>query len=201
MVSRTLYFDIDSTLWPAETEYMANAIELFGKELDTTYQYNDKWLEENYGPNYVDMFYLDPANIAQREVYPGVVEGIQYAYKKLGFNIHFLSHNSTPADMFEPVDKWLWDNLRIDFDLTIFEASNCKVAYMQDDPTAWGIVEDKPKTIFDAYDAGYVVFGKRQPWNLQIVDGGGIIFFNEWTEFPQLLYKRLMFGDVVLAYA
>lgn len=196
---RVVYIDIDSTIWPAEVEYDRVAMELFGKPFGENW-YNIPELKERFGPNFSRIFEdaLHPYSVWERELYPHVTEALQYMVE-LGLDVHFLSHNPKPKVMIDPVWEWLLEKSGInDFELTILRSDYSKIEFMQSDPFAWAIIDDKVETLLEACEAGYVTVAKQQPWNLTLQGKVGILSFDSWQILPSLLYKRLMFGDICL---
>lgn len=187
---KTLYVDIDSTIWFAEAAYEQAEMELHG-----TTDITSKWFEvheliERYGKNFVEIFKkaLDPALIAQRDMFPGV----ETALKELsdeGFDIHFLSHSHFPEATYIPMREWLRNSLDFPFMLTLTEERSAKLPTMSYDPHTWGVIEDTPSTLQDAVNAGYETFGKVTTMN-QMCDIPGVAWFDDWVEVPSLVRMR-----------
>ena len=191
---RTLYIDIDSTIWPAEDVYAKNAIELFGSNYPMTVQYDEQFFKDTYGPGYGDIFKFNPEEIADRVLYPYAAWALNYLYG-LGFELHFLSHNPAPHKMRKPVQAWLESKLQVPFKLTVFGARNCKVNFMAGEDYAWGIIEDKPSTLAKAHRHGYVTIAKEQPWNLRTIEECGILSFSSWLQIPGMVTNVLEKGQ------
>lgn len=189
----TLYVDIDSTIWPAEDEYDRAAMELYGVEFGTDW-YSEAELIERFGPDYQKIFSyaLRPERVTERKLYPHAYATLRNLGKT--FRLHFISHNYEPDDIESRVREWLERRLGGQFDLTVYPPYNDKVATMNADPFAYGIIEDKATTLVDAMKAGYVTIAKRQPWNLSIVDKYGIMSFDDWVEVPTLVEYRELIG-------
>lgn len=203
-MNRTVYIDIDDTIWDAEGRVLQTLAEKYGinktREEVTYWGCYADWL--NNDDNWFDMAFgdaLDPAQVKERELFPNVARVLEILHDN-EINLHFISHNPKPNKMVTPVHEWLLDKLPgLAFSLTIFGARNDKVKFMQNDPSAWAIVEDKYTTLASAAKAGYVAFGKVREYNrLDIAENPAILPFEDWNEFGKMFYKRLMFGDRVL---
>lgn len=194
-MSRSLYVDIDSTIWdlhPWVFEAIYNQHGIKVTEDDIT-KWN--WAENLLGKGWWSVFEeaLDPDRVMDRELFPNCAEALTVLSQAFDFDIHFLSHNPKPDKLREPIFKWLCNELDIPFSLTIFGARNDKVDFMKEDESAWGIVEDKGKTLKRADDQAFYAFGKRYSHNqnLQNDDGYGIIWFDDWDEMPELVAEVL----------
>lgn len=191
MTKPTLYLDIDSTVWAAENEYDAAALELYGIPFNTGRWYANEELVETFGPDYTKLFRhaLKPDKVHERKLYPGA----HWALLDLNnhFNLHFISHNPFPNEFYRPVHKWLSMYL-MDFALTITPDSQCKINMMHDDMDAWGIIEDKAETIERAWLSGYDVLVREHPWNLDVREEYGIMSFTDWLKVPDMV-KELAF--------
>jgi phosphoglycolate phosphatase-like HAD superfamily hydrolase len=194
-VDRTLYLDLDSTLWDTHPLYVKAQMELFGKampyeEINHWYAYRDY-----HGDGFYTMFdwALDPDHLDKRELYPGVSEALT-DISSLGFVFHIISHNTNPKWR-GPYLAWLDSVLPIQFDFTLFGSRNDKVAKMKEDPTAFGIVEDKAETALKAMRAGYNVFVKAHPWNMECEH---VTYrFQDWEQMPSLVQLALGTKEVV----
>src|SRR5215213_8288729 len=111
MISKTLYIDVDSTLWPAEKEYDYWEQRLHGTQELCKYFFTADELAEKYG----DVFYeiirraLDPDKMHERELYDGAAEVLCNLYHGMhgGFDLHFISHNFFAKDTKPALRKWL----------------------------------------------------------------------------------------------
>lgn len=179
---RTLYIDIDSTIWPAEVEYDIAETEMYGSKLLSSDWYDIPELIRIFGENYKDIFWraLSPERVSNRRLYPHVAAALRSLYV-MDLEFHFFTHNPFPDDMYEPLHDWLSRDLTVPFELTVKEEHNCKVAAMKDDPTAWGIVEDRHHTLFKAHAAGYHAFGMKQPWNRNFREPT-VNWFDNWLD-------------------
>jgi hypothetical protein len=194
-MTRTLYMDLDSTLWDTHPLYIKAQMELFGKampyeEITHWYAYRDF-----HGDGFYTMFdwALDPDHLEKRELYPGVQEALANI-NSMGFRFHIISHNTNPKWR-GPYLEWLDTVLPVQFDFTLFGSRNDKVLKMKEDPTAWGIVEDKAETALKAMRAGYKVFVKAHPWNYDCEDK--TYRFEDWDEMPHLIKMALGTKEVV----
>lgn len=183
----TLYIDIDSTIWPAELEYEKAEMELYGTKLLSTGWYDVPRLIETFGSNYQEIFWkaLAPEKVMEREFYPNCLEALYDLYS-MGFDIHFITHNPFREMMSDPLFDWLNLSLIHPLELTVYAEHNCKVETMNQDPTAWGIIEDRPSMLSKAVDSGYKAYGKKQVWN-QRDPVGGVWWFNDWSVVPSLI--------------
>lgn len=186
---RTLYIDVDSTIWPAEVEYLKAEMKLHG-----TQNFLDKWFEhheliEMYGEDYSDIFKvaLDPSSVHERELYPYVAEYLCNLYHGMcgGFDLHFISHNMFASEIRQPMHDWLSSKMHthVEFELTVVHQRFRKENIMKQDPGAWGLVDDVPKNLHRAREAGFHVFCKAQSWN----EGIDVPRFEEWYELPELI--------------
>jgi hypothetical protein len=187
-LNRTLYIDIDSTIWPAEEQYSKAAKELFGKELKSNQWYTVDELIAVFGSDYRKIFSyaLQPQRMPLRKLYPHVYTAL-LSLTALGFRLHFISHNE---HRFQPaIRSWLRKKLgNIQFNLTVQPVEVLdKVEYMTYDPYAWGIIEDKAETLIDAVEADYISIAKSQPWNLTVAQQYAILSFETWDEVPALV--------------
>jgi hypothetical protein len=197
-LNRTLYIDIDSTIWPAEEQYSQAAKELFGKELKSNQWYTVDELLDVFGPDYRKIFSyaLQPQRMPLRKLYPHVYTTL-LTLTAIGFKLHFISHNE---HRFQPaIRSWLRKKLgNIQFNLTVQPVEVLdKVQYMGFDPYAWGIIEDKTDTLVDAVESGYISIAKTQPWNLTAVQQYGILSFETWDELPTLVKRALRISEEV----
>lgn len=189
MGSKTLYLDLDSTLWDTHPLYVKAQMELFGKampyeEINHWYAYRDF-----HGDGFYTMFdhALDPEHLDKRELYPGVEDAL-LKLAAMGFDFHIISHNTNPRWR-GPYLSWLDSVLPIEFEFTLFGSRNDKVAKMKEDPTAYGIVEDKAGTAMKAHRAGYKVFVKAHPWNYECE---GVTYrFKDWADMPRMVRESM----------
>ncbi len=201
MSRKTLYIDIDSTIWDMESVVFATMQREFGIEItheDIT-QWDTipelvGWCDGWFDKCFKDAF--DPEQVGQRRLYPHVGKALLNMWVSYGLSFHFLSHNPEPRKMQEPVRQWLHDHLLVPFEVTVFGARNDKINFMQDDPNAWGIVEDKPSTLAKAAKSEYVTIAKRHPYNLNIIDQYDILSFDHWRDVPDLVHNIVVEGEV-----
>ena len=199
-MSKTLYIDIDSTIWDTN-ETVLNTLK---RDLGIEAKYEDitywGYYEDLVGGgegwfNKVFKDAFDPYQVYHRELYPGVEDALHTLWTRDNFRFHFLSHNPEPTKMIAPVNEWLHSKLTVPFRLTIFGARNCKINFMDTDTSAWGIVEDKPSTLAKAAKNGYATIAKSHPYNLTTIDQYDIISFGSWSEVPALVRKEIERGD------
>lgn len=176
----------DSTIWPAEVEYLKAE-----KELHGTQNFLDKWFEhhelvERYGEDYSDIFKLAlaPDRVREREMYPYAAECLRKMYLD-GFGLHFISHNMFASDIREPIREWIRVKVGagVVFGLTVMHQRFRKENIMKQDPTAWLLIDDVPKNLSRARAAGYHVLCKAHHWN----EGVSAIRFTDWFEVPGLI--------------
>lgn len=185
---KTLYIDIDSTIWPAEEEYDRAAMELYGIPFGKDW-YDVEELIEKFGPDYKQVFRhaLDPERILTRKLYPGVATALYELYVESNFTLHFISHND--HDLEAGLEQWLTNILNIPFDITVYPVEIMdKVKWMMYDPNAFALIEDKPAALLDSAVTGYITLAKRQPWNrLTLQENPDIIGFDNWIYVPYML--------------
>jgi hypothetical protein len=190
-VRKTLYIDIDSTIWPAEDEYTRAEMAAYGTDLLRTQYFTQEEMLANYGPGYEDVFKdaLSPDRVHERELYPDCAEIICNLYHGINFqayDIHFISHSFFASDIREPLREWLKSvmHVGVEFELTVKHERFIKANIMRKDPTAFALIDDRPKNVLLAKEAGYVTLCKRQVWN----EGINVTMFDNWSEIPDLLY-------------
>lgn len=187
---KTLYVDIDSTIWPLN-DYMHDAmlsltgIHINHEDVTTWDYYFNLGVERELVLEAFDIA-LSPDKVADRPLYDGVADAL-LRLSETGFHVHFLSHNPCPKPLHDAVYNWLMSKLMFPYSLTIFGARNCKVAFMREDSEAYGIIEDKPSTLIKAHKSEFVTIAKRQPWNLTTIEEYGIMSFDAWREVPKLV--------------
>jgi hypothetical protein len=188
---RTLYIDIDSTIWPAEDEYTRAEMAAYGTDKLRTKYFTVEEMKEQYGEDYEAVFKdaLSPARVHERELYPGCAEIICNLYHGMngGFDIHFISHSFFASDIRPPLREWLEDvmHVGVEFELTVKHERFIKANIMAKDPTAFALIDDRPKNVLLAQAAGYEVMCKNQVWNKQLVSW--VPMFDYWQEVPDLL--------------
>lgn len=186
----TLYVDIDDTLYHALPLYSVVEMEMYGTDRIRRKYYEPDELVEMYGENYKEMFYraLSPERVKDRVMYPYVKRALGRLYLE-GFDIHFLTHTHFPDDMYEPLCEWLNENLsNMPFELDAFEESTPKVEYMDKDPYAYGIIDDRFKTLKEVHNAGYKVYGKKQITNAH-TRVPYVKWFEDWTDVPEMIME------------
>lgn len=180
---RRLIVDVDNVLWDAYPWTLEAVKQRFDK--DITLEDVGHWFgwEPLLGKDWFDAFTiaLDPARVQDREPLPDAPE-VLYRLAK-DFWIHFVSHNPRPKALYKPLYEWIEDNFYLDqeFNLTVFGARNCKVAYMEELGDCWGIIEDKPSTLRKASNKGYATFGRVTGLNAH-EDIPRVNWFEEWDE-------------------
>lgn len=197
-MTRRLYVDIDSCIYPAEDLYDAAALELFGKPFglkESDHYFIPDEMRARFGPDYARIFdlALAPERVHERELYTGVERALFDIWYRLEMDITFISYNHKPGPLREPVREWLESRLAFPFDLTIYGHRNDKTATMTADPSAWGIVEDSPKTLLKSARKGFATFGIHQAWNENLTTDPncGIMWFDEWEKLPDLVERAL----------
>lgn len=197
-MNKTIYVDVDSTIWPAELEYTRSEMRLHGTDDLVKNWYDVPELKAKYGEDYREIFWdaLNPKKVLDRVMYPGVENAVLTLRYELGFNIHFITHSPFPEQMEPAMREWfdfvLGDVPGFVPDLTVYDESNCKATTMASDPTAWGIIEDKPSTAHAAIQRGYRVYLKRHVWNREYLkDNTQVQGFDEWKYIPGMVAKDL----------
>jgi hypothetical protein len=197
-MTKTLYIDVDSTIWPAEQKYMEVEKELYGTELFCTkYWGADEWKEVcGESIEVLLMNALNPEDIPNRKLYDGCAEVLCNLYHGIAsepFNFHFVSHNYFAKDTRGPLNDWLHDMMHtgVDFKLTVYHSRFRKENTMLKDPTAFALLDDMPRNVEGAIDAGFPVFVKRQKWNRMLEDTAGAYLFDSWYELPEIIEKQL----------
>lgn len=195
---RTMYIDIDSTIWPAEVEYTRSEMRMHGTDDLIKNWYDVPELEAKYGKDYKDIFWdaLNPRKVLDRVTYPGFETAVLRLRYEYGFNIHFITHNPFPGQMEAPLRTW-FHHIFMDVAgfvprLTVYEEDNCKADTMKADPTAWGIIEDKPSTAQAALEQGYKVYMKLHVWNREYVEQNCLVRgFDDWVKLPGMVEQDL----------
>jgi hypothetical protein len=173
-------------------------MELYGTKMLTTHWYHHKELVEVFGENYHQIFWkaLDPDNIQERKLYDGCAEvlcNLNHGVVGEPFNLHFISHNPFAKDIREPMNEWLTSVLHTatDFELTVYHERFNKSSTMKKDPTAFGLIDDVPKNVLGAKEAGFSAYAKKHPWNKDVP----VPLFDSWHELPELIEKDLTNTD------
>jgi hypothetical protein len=79
--------------------------------------------------------------------------------------------------------SWIGGCVTVPFDITPTEEANDKIEILSDDPSAWGIIEDRASTLRKAVEEGYYAFGKITDVNYH-EDIGGVRWFDDWRLVP-----------------
>jgi len=181
--NKTLYIDIDSTIWAPEPEYDKVEYAMYG-----TTRLSKEWFEpdelvEIYGPDFKQIFWkaLAPEKVAEREMFPHVGETLDQL-NFMGYNIHFLTHTHFPDEMRKPLHAWISECTLAPFEITPTEEANDKIDIIAEDPSAWGVIEDRVSTLTKAVEEGYYAFGKRT--HVNDVDIPGVRWFDDWRLIP-----------------
>jgi hypothetical protein len=192
--------DLDSTIWDSQSLYSEAAEELFGHGYsanDVTHYY---WLRDEYGENYWQIFdkALHPDWIHKREMYPHVVDTVE-DLKDFGVDIHFVTHNVHPDLVREPLKKWLQEHFG---EVGLSVTSVGKKVPILKRIGAFGIVDDKPKTLQEVKDAGLKPIAFLQPWNREFVESDPYLEgFGCWKEGYDILIEEVLtrqFSDILL---
>lgn len=187
----TLYVDIDDTLYSALPLYSMVEREMYDTDRLRRKYYEPEEMVQMYGENYKEMFYraLAPDKIKDRVLYPNVDSALHWLYIQ-GFDIHFITHTHFPDEMYRPLREWLRQNLTIPFRLDAFEESIPKVEYLEADPNAFGIIDDRFKTLRQVYQAGYKVYGMKQHTNCH-TRVSYVKWFDDWSDIPEMVSEDL----------
>lgn len=203
--SRVLVLDIDSTIWDMQPWMTEAAWSLYGIEYD--YDKHKEWsyYHQIMKPEQVYSIFdvvLDPRRVMSRPWYPSCLETLRYLHRYLGVELHFLSHNHYPERMIEPINRWLRRNLGFDeFAVEIGRVDELdKVDYARK-VGAFGLIDDKPKTLEDAYwdrywnyiDQPFLLATKIHPWNRELCEGEDAIArgFTSWTQVNGMVKRFL----------
>lgn len=187
---RTLYIDIDSTIWPAEDEYREAEMAIYGTDKLRFNYYTPEEMQEMYGENYKELLFkaLSPDKVMERELYPGCAEILCNLYRGMngGYDLYFLSHNHFAKEMDGPLREWLDREMHpgVEYQLKVMHERYNKYAFMRKDPTAYALIDDRPRNVLDAQREGYHVLSKKQTWNEHL---DSVPMFDDWYEVPNYL--------------
>jgi hypothetical protein len=197
-MTQTLYIDLDSTCWPAERRYAEVEKELYGTDIFCTkYWGADEWEEVCGEPiEVLLMNALNPADIPNRELYDGCAEVLCSLYHGIAgepLNLYFVSHSYFAKNTRDPLYDWLEDKMHsgVEFELKVYHSRFRKENTMLKDPTAFALLDDMPRNVEGAVDAGFPVFVKRQKWNKLLEGTEGAYFFDSWYELPEMINNQL----------
>lgn len=190
---RTIYIDVDSTIWDLFPDQKYFAKKLYGIDLKEEQVDRWNWCYRVFGDDGFDIFrhILVPNRVQGRELYDGCAEALLDLYES-GFDITFLSHHWNPKAMEPAVREWLQSKLEFPFSVTLMGARNDKIDYMMEDPSACTIIEDKPSTLKKGIESGIPVVAKMQRWNMDLIEKEDVLSFVEWDEAPHLLKNMIL---------
>jgi hypothetical protein len=188
---KTLYVDVDDTLYSALPLYSIAEREMHGTDRLRKRYYEPHEMVEMYGEDFKEIFYraLSPEKVHDREMYPNVPEALSRLYDE--YDVHFLTHTHFPNEMYVPLREWLRQNLTIPFNLTAIPEDIPKVEVLEADSTTYGIIDDRFKTLRDAYRAGYRVYGMKQHTNCH-TRVPYVKWFEDWRQVPDLIFEMEM---------
>lgn len=187
-MSKTIYCDVDSTIYDLFPLQKEAALKRYGVELKRNQIDRWNWCYRMFGDDGFELFkdVLTPENIERRELYDGAKEALERLYD-LGFNLYFLSHHWSPREMEAPVREWLHSEIDRPLTVKLMGARNCKVEFALDDPTTGGIIEDKPSTLAKANKKGVPCVAIQQLWNMETIDTYNLLSVTKWFEMPELI--------------
>lgn len=181
---RTLYVDLDSTLWPAEDLYTdaLTKISMTDFLMQDLYKDNDQQVVNSF----IDAILND--DIDERELYPGAAASLTELVWEHEFDVVIITHNPKPEERGPGMEAWLRREFPFDFEFKAMEAEHCKIETMQEDENAWGIIEDKPATLVKAAEMGYNTYALLHPWNLKTVkEHTGIRGSAHWSDLQVMI--------------
>ena len=179
--------DVDSTVWDL-TAWVCEAVgDVTGETLDPKSLSTWTHVLDAYGEEAAMEVYeraLSPERVREREPYPGSAEVIRTLQEE-GIHVHFITHNWDPEAMTPRLDPWLREHFGPNIGLTV--TTEDKLGILRE-LGAFGLVDDKPRTIARVADAGLWAATLIQPWNRELVeDHPKIHGFTHWREMPDLL--------------
>jgi uncharacterized HAD superfamily protein len=168
--------DIDSTLHHYWDRLSDAARRRFGIELPYEEQFD--WGITRLKPKQLEVCiaetHSDEAILAGTP-YPGAVETVR-RWHEAGHFIHITSHRSVACH--EATERWLtsidlpYDELYCSFD----KVGRCQEIAID------VLIDDSPRNIEQAIEAGIVAATLRHPWNRDVCDVEDVIAAEDWTE-------------------
>ncbi len=183
---RVLSVDVDSTVWDLTAWVCEAVLDVTGERLDSETITTWTHVLDAYGEEAATEVYeraLSPDRVREREPYPGSPE-ILRGLQERGIEIHFVTHNWDPEAMTPHLEPWLKEYFGPEVGLTVTTEDKLGILH---DLGAFGLVDDRLRTIARVADAGLWAATKIQPWNRELVAGRKDIHgFACWHEFPDL---------------
>jgi uncharacterized HAD superfamily protein len=173
--------DIDSTLHHYWDVLSDAARRRFGIELPYEEQFD--WGVTRLKPKQLEVCIAEThsdAVILEGRPYPGAVEAVRRWHEQ-GHFIHITTHRQT--DCHEATTAWLnqiglpFDELYCSFD----KVARC--AEIDIDV----LIDDSPRNIEQALEAGIVVATLRHPWNTDVCDVEDVVAAADWAELEHAL--------------
>lgn len=184
----TLAVDVDSTVWDLTSWVCEAVLDITGEVLDPKSITTWTHILDAYGEEAAMDIYtraLAPERVREREPYPGAAEVLRDLQEERGIQVHFITHNWDPEAMAPQLGPWLWEHFGTDVGLTVTVQDKLGILRTLG---AFGMIDDRPKTIARVADAGLWAATLVQPWNRQLVaDHRRVIGFESWYEVPNLL--------------
>jgi phosphoglycolate phosphatase-like HAD superfamily hydrolase len=179
--------DVDSTVWDL-TSWVCQAVsDVTGERLDPEAITTWTHVLDAYGEEMAMEVYeraLSPQRVHEREPYPGSAEVLRRLQRD-GTKIHFITHNWDPEAMTPHLEPWLKKHFGSDVGLTV--TTEDKLGILRS-LGAFGMVDDRPKTISSVADAGLWAATMLQPWNRELVtERADVHGFASWHEVLDLL--------------
>jgi hypothetical protein len=184
----TLALDVDSTVWDVSTPFRDAVREITGDAPDLETVFTWAQVLDAYGEKDTALIYervLAPERIRMRELYPNAAEILRRLQTERGLRIHFVTRNHDPEALRPHLSPWLREHFGPEVGLTI--TSGEKTGVLRE-LHAFGVVDDHPRTLVAAAEAGLWAATKIQPWNREVVaERPDVRGFDDWLEMPRLL--------------
>jgi hypothetical protein len=186
-VMNRLIIDLDDTIWHAKQAYDQASRKLLGIAFEDHF-YTPAELRERFGDGYVKIFEeaLHPERVPDRRPFPGFITAARNLHKA-GYTLHFLSHNHRPEAMYGPIGYWLTVLLKVPFLLGIAPMSESKVEKALALGDVVAIIDDRPETLLETYEAGLQGITKLHAWTEPLVEQGYALGFDRWREVPEII--------------
>ena len=191
----TLGLDVDSTVWDLSAWVREAILDVTGEPLELEAVTTWTHVLDAYGESAAMEIYtrvFSPHKVCEREPYPEATEALRRLQEECRIQIHFITRNWDPERIEPHLEPWLRERFGPNVGLTVTTGDKLRILRALG---AFGMIDDRPKTLARVADAGLWAATKIQPWNRELVAGRKDIYgFASWREFPSDLPPPLPNG-------